>query len=461
MPNHSTPSNKLLKVSDFEWDAAHHFFSDPDNAFAIKLRRPREGECGYGFVKHSFLKVDGVIYAIDNKKSTLPNGKYLGEGAYGKISVVQTRNGENFALKVELPILPNIREREVAVMKLMGRFLGATSRKSKKPIRFKDKPPVGQNLKIYTIQKLIIGLDLIDLIRAAELNGAPFTSTQFLIMCAKALEEIHNMHRLNILHNDIKPENFIGIVNGHDITIKVIDFGAARILPEGQSRVFNEMRMGTAEYTAPEALHRYEQSFASDIYSLGRMFHVFAPVYPIVRDSPTMFWMINDMMLLDPLMRPSLASLRLQLNALLEKQDDYVVPLSEHTKNVKLRYEVANEDRAKVAKALADYKNSNFIMKGLRFLCGLGAKALQAQLNKFDAELLVFRNMLLMHAHLVHTCREINEFKATQSKNVAAPVDWYFRTVNFQHGVRLEKARITAALQKALPIETMQSRLQA
>jgi hypothetical protein len=408
-------SKHLLNVSDDEWSTAHRYFADPVNKDQIKFRRPRQGEFGYGYLKHSFLKVDGIIYAIDNKDSKIPGGKYLGEGSFGKVSVVQTHEGDNFALKVEVPVKHEYRERELAIMQLMGRLIGTTSRKSDSPIRFKDTERVKIYKKIYTVQKFIPGLDLTDLNKVVKL-----THTQLLIIFAKACEEIHNMHRLNILHNDIKPRNFIATVDGLDIRVKVVDFGAAYILPPGQSEIIDVPPVGTRSYSAPETFPRAKYSAASDIYSLGQLMRFFfIPDFPFGMENTSLFWLIQDMLLPDPRARPSLASIRLQLNLLLKQQKDYIEPKEQRAENAKIRYEATLEASAKAAKALVDYTKSNFMKKGLSFLCGQGETVLKMQCAQIKADLAAIEQELAIHKQLTQSGDEILGLKAEMAKNPA------------------------------------------
>ncbi|HCY16146.1 MAG: protein kinase [Curvibacter sp. GWA2_64_110] len=75
-------------------------------------------------------------------------------------------------------------------------------------------------------------------------------------------------HRLEMLHQDLRPDNIMIDTQG---TLKIIDFGATRIaslmesLPE-EAR--NEV-LGTVQYSAPEYFVGEGGSFHSDVYSLG------------------------------------------------------------------------------------------------------------------------------------------------------------------------------------------------
>lgn len=75
-------------------------------------------------------------------------------------------------------------------------------------------------------------------------------------------------HRLEMLHQDLRPENIMVDRTG---TVKLIDFGSTRVAgvmdlrgPEGQ----NEL-LGTAQYTAPEYFLGEPGTARSDLFSLG------------------------------------------------------------------------------------------------------------------------------------------------------------------------------------------------
>ena len=76
-------------------------------------------------------------------------------------------------------------------------------------------------------------------------------------------------HRMEMLHQDLKPENIMIDSNG---TVKIIDFGSvkiagiAEIAPLGQGE---ENILGTLNYTAPEYHLGQRGTVKSDIFSLG------------------------------------------------------------------------------------------------------------------------------------------------------------------------------------------------
>lgn len=76
---------------------------------------------------------------------------------------------------------------------------------------------------------------------------------------------IKEIHDRDILHLDIKTENFIVRQRKPTLQLALIDFGFAQ--PASQTRL--EKAKGTEVYCAPEIFDQYTCSKASDIFSLG------------------------------------------------------------------------------------------------------------------------------------------------------------------------------------------------
>jgi serine/threonine protein kinase/serine/threonine protein phosphatase PrpC len=76
------------------------------------------------------------------------------------------------------------------------------------------------------------------------------------------------MHHLEMLHQDLKPDN---ILIDDSNTLKIIDFGSTKIagLTEIKSVIEHNQIVGTANYSAPEYFKGEPGSNRSDIYSLG------------------------------------------------------------------------------------------------------------------------------------------------------------------------------------------------
>ncbi|CAH1711390.1 unnamed protein product [Aphis gossypii] len=78
---------------------------------------------------------------------------------------------------------------------------------------------------------------------------------------SEVLLAVEYLHKLDLVHRDIKPENILIDINGH---AQLADFGFCKHL-KGRTYTF----CGTAEYLAPEIIHRKGYGKAVDYWSLG------------------------------------------------------------------------------------------------------------------------------------------------------------------------------------------------
>ncbi|HED39564.1 MAG TPA: bifunctional protein-serine/threonine kinase/phosphatase, partial [Chromatiales bacterium] len=79
---------------------------------------------------------------------------------------------------------------------------------------------------------------------------------------------LRGFHRLEMLHQDLKPENLM--IDEHD-TVKIVDFGSTRIagIQEISAPIERGKLLGTFDYAAPEYFLEQPASNRSDIFSLG------------------------------------------------------------------------------------------------------------------------------------------------------------------------------------------------
>ena len=91
------------------------------------------------------------------------------------------------------------------------------------------------------------------------------TVRRFIDQIAKGLQAFH---RLEMLHQDLKPDN---VMIDHTGTLKIIDFGATRVagMMEIASPIEQINLLGAAQYAAPEYFLGESGSSRSDIFSLG------------------------------------------------------------------------------------------------------------------------------------------------------------------------------------------------
>jgi len=97
----------------------------------------------------------------------------------------------------------------------------------------------------------------------------------------RALEVAHEQ---GVIHRDIKPQNMIVEPSG---TLKVMDFGIARLATRTEGMTQAGMTVGTPEYMAPEQLLGQEVDFRADLYAAGAvLFESLTGRTPFVADTP-------------------------------------------------------------------------------------------------------------------------------------------------------------------------------
>ena len=77
---------------------------------------------------------------------------------------------------------------------------------------------------------------------------------------------LEHAHENNIIHRDIKPQNILLSVDG---TLKVADFGIARVLNQNTLTMAGKDVVGSVHYISPEQARGMHLDKRSDIYSLG------------------------------------------------------------------------------------------------------------------------------------------------------------------------------------------------
>ncbi len=87
-------------------------------------------------------------------------------------------------------------------------------------------------------------------------------------MIEQIAKGLRAFHRLEMLHQDLRPAN---IMIDHTGTIKIIDFGSTRVagLADITSPIDQDPILGTAQYSAPEYFLGEEGTVRSDLFSLG------------------------------------------------------------------------------------------------------------------------------------------------------------------------------------------------
>ena len=116
----------------------------------------------------------------------------------------------------------------------------------------------------YIAMELVEGENLEQLIA----RRSAFPTTLKLAYAIQSCRAFDYAHKRGIVHRDIKPGN---IMVSKDGTVKVVDFGIARVLET--SRTQTGMLIGTFAYMSPEQYHGEHADERSDIWSFGVLFY--------------------------------------------------------------------------------------------------------------------------------------------------------------------------------------------
>jgi serine/threonine protein kinase len=103
-------------------------------------------------------------------------------------------------------------------------------------------------------------------------DHAPFALSQVVKLMTQVCAAVSAAHREGVVHRDLKPENIIVIETDAGEVAKVLDFGIARLkaMDTKTGRLTAAgFAVGTPRYMSPEACEGFEQTAASDVYSLG------------------------------------------------------------------------------------------------------------------------------------------------------------------------------------------------
>jgi WD40 repeat protein len=105
--------------------------------------------------------------------------------------------------------------------------------------------------------------------RLAAKPQPPAQAARWLATLARA---VHYAHEQGVVHRDLKPSN---VLFSHDGTLKLCDFGVAKVLSGSYLKTASGLLVGTPEYMAPEqaAGKSREAGPAADIYALGAILY--------------------------------------------------------------------------------------------------------------------------------------------------------------------------------------------
>ncbi len=192
-------------------------------------------------------------------------GNLLGVGAFGE-TYIAIKDGEKFALKL-------IKEEAILKGFDINRFTRECRALEKvqhgnivKIIEY-GQAPVGNDLRYFLIMEYLAGKDLEKYFQSKSFD---IDEKNLKNILTQVLSGLNAMHKKNILHRDIKPQNIFITDDGK---IKLLDFGLVKMIDYTTLTMTGEGPKGTPLYIPPEAIRGEKLDYRSDLYSLGVMIY--------------------------------------------------------------------------------------------------------------------------------------------------------------------------------------------
>ena len=115
---------------------------------------------------------------------------------------------------------------------------------------------------VYIAYEYIPGRTLREALRAGEIDDAAALEA-----AAQICEALAHAHRHGIVHRDVKPSHVL-LADGHGISVKLLDFGLARMDGEETLTAAGDVP-GTLAYIPPERLRGKESGSPADVWAVG------------------------------------------------------------------------------------------------------------------------------------------------------------------------------------------------
>ncbi|XP_004075909.1 homeodomain-interacting protein kinase 1 isoform X1 [Oryzias latipes] len=199
-----------------------------------------------------------VGQALLSSSSAYSVKQFIGEGCYGKVArCLNRRTKREVAVKI-LKTDPNSgqdTENEVSILKVIS----VLNPDQCNIVRFFE---TFQHLRYKCLVFEMLEMDLYKLIH--EVGYKPMFLCAIQPIAKQLLVALDALKSLGVVHTDIKPDNVM-LVNGHEIRIKLIDFGLAALA----SQVQPGCRVQPIGYRAPEVSLGLPFTEAIDMWGVG------------------------------------------------------------------------------------------------------------------------------------------------------------------------------------------------
>ena len=242
---------KKSKRKDF---VEHHFLTHVDK---FGLEELHESLIADG---HRSVRMETPLgESIEQVYDGVHDGRILGKGVSGVVRLVTHREtGVDYAVKI-IDLSKYTSEKRLQQLKNEVRISAQVDH----PNIIRLEEVYQSETHLYLVQELCTGGDLFDYLKAQKDRRVSEDDARRLIQ--QLLSAVKYLHAHNILHRDIKLENFLLTTNSDTADLKMIDFGVAKYFIPGQ---IHRDAVGTPYSIAPEVVRRCH-SERSDVWSVG------------------------------------------------------------------------------------------------------------------------------------------------------------------------------------------------
>ena len=206
---------------------------------------------------------DVAFPLADFKKVLAGRYELLAELGRGGMGIVRKAHDRNLNIDVAIKLLPKHLAQDSQAVQFLKREALASMRLSHPNIlrlhHFEEDPE-----SKFLIMEFVDGKNLTQILDASPNHRLP--QGEVIRYAIEACKALAYAHQKKVIHRDIKPAN---IMVDSDGTLKITDFGIARILKDSHTRHTGTVTSGTLLYMSPEQIQGERSDACSDIYSLG------------------------------------------------------------------------------------------------------------------------------------------------------------------------------------------------
>lgn len=219
------------------------------------------------------LTIQKEVLVVENKSPISKSYKVLeklGEGTFGRVyKVLHIATAQIRAMKL-------VRRESVKYQDDEKKFLKEIEVLAKldHPNIIKVFEYFVDNKFYYLITEFTAGGELYEQITKIQF----YNEIDAAVIMRQIFSAVFYLHNRNICHRDLKPENLMLETNVKgDLTIKIIDFGAANIFEKKEAKM--TLKVGTPFYIAPEVINR-QYDLKCDMWSCGVILFILLVGYP-------------------------------------------------------------------------------------------------------------------------------------------------------------------------------------